>query len=71
MNRKKILSGLLWKFGERCGAQGVSFLVSIILARILTPEDYGTIALVMVFTNILSVFVDSGLGNALIQKRCR
>lgn len=69
MNRKKILSGLLWKFGERCGAQGVSFLVSIILARILTPEDYGTIALVMVFTNILSVFVDSGLGNALIQKK--
>ena len=43
-------------------------LVSIILARLLSPEDYGTIALITVFISILQVFVDSGLGNALIQK---
>ena len=68
-NRKNIFSGFVWRFAERSGAQGVAFLVSIVLARILVPEDYGTIALIGVFTAILNVFVDCGLGNALIQKR--
>lgn len=63
------LSNFLWRFAERCGAQFVSFIVSIVLARILVPEDYGTIALVTVFMAILQVFVDSGLGTALIQKK--
>lgn len=67
--KKKTILGLMWRFMERCGAQGVTFVVSIILARILDPEVYGTIALVTVFTAILQVFVDSGLGNALIQKK--
>ena len=44
-------------------------IVSVVLARILSPEDYGTIALITVFINILNVFVDSGLGSALIQKK--
>lgn len=69
MNSKSTITNLLWRFAERCGAQAVSFLVSIILARLLAPEDYGTIALVTVFTTILQVFVDSGLGTALIQKK--
>ena len=47
----------------------VTFTVSIVLARLLSPEDYGTIALVTVFTTILQVFVDSGLGTSLIQKK--
>lgn len=64
-----ILSNMIWRFTERCGAQGVTFVVSIILARLLDPEVYGTVALVTVFTTILQVFVDSGLGNALIQKK--
>lgn len=64
-----VISNLVWRFAERCGAQLVSFIVSIVLARILVPEDYGTIALVTVFTAILQVFVDSGLGTALIQKK--
>lgn len=69
MNNEKVVKGFIWRFAERCGAQLVSFIVSIILARILAPEDYGTIALVTVFTAILQVFVDSGLGTALIQKK--
>lgn len=69
MNSKSTITNLLWRFAERCGAQAVSFLVSIVLARLLAPEDYGTIALVTVFTTILQVFVDSGLGTALIQKK--
>jgi len=64
-----VFSSLMWRFLERCGAQGVTFVVSIILARILDPEVYGTIALVTVFTTIMQVFVDSGMGNALIQKK--
>ena len=69
MEKMIVISNLIWRFAERCGAQLVSFIVSIVLARILAPEDYGTIALVTVFTAILQVFVDSGLGTALIQKK--
>lgn len=69
MNNKTVFSNLIWRFAERIGAQLVSFIVSIILARILDPTAYGTVALITVFTMILQVFVDSGLGNALIQKK--
>lgn len=69
MNNTNVLKSFFWRFAERCGAQLVSFVVSIILARILAPEDYGTIALITVFTAFLQVFVDSGLGTALIQKK--
>ena len=72
MNRGKaqsIISNFLWRFAERCGAQGVSFIVSIVLARMLEPSVYGIIAIVSVFLNILSVFIEGGFGNALIQKK--
>ena len=67
--KNKTVSGLIWRFLERSGAQGVNFIVSIILARLLAPELYGTVALITVFTAILEIFVDSGMGNALIQKK--
>lgn len=70
MNDKTtVTSNFIWRFMERCGAQGVTFIVSIVLARLLAPSVYGTIALVTVFTTIMQVFVDSGMGNALIQKK--
>lgn len=70
MNTKRsVLSNFIWRFAERVGAQLVAFIVSIVLARILEPSAYGTIALITVFTAILQTFVDSGLGNALIQKK--
>ena len=69
MSNKAIFSNFIWRFAERSGAQLVTFIVSIVLARLLMPEDYGTIALVTVFTTIMQVFVDSGLGTALIQKK--
>ncbi|RHS47904.1 hypothetical protein DW962_15415 [Blautia sp. AM46-5] len=50
------ISNFIWRFAERCGAQLVTFIVSIVLARILVPEDYGTIALVTVFTAILFLY---------------
>ena len=67
--KKKTIGGFVWRFAERCGAQGVTFIVSLVLARLLTPADYGTVALITVFTTILGVFIDSGLGSALIQKK--
>ena len=65
----KAISSMIWRFLERCGAQGVTFLVTIVLARLLAPEVYGLMALVSVFTAIFQVFVDSGMGSALIQKK--
>lgn len=64
-----ILDNFIWRFAERCGAQLVTAVVTLLLARILVPEDYGRTALVAVFINILQVFIDSGLGTALIQKK--
>lgn len=69
MNNKSVFSNFIWRFAERCGAQIVTFIVSMVLARILMPEDYGTVTLVTVFTTIMQVFVDSGLSTALIQKK--
>lgn len=67
--KKKIISSLIWKFGERITAQIVSFIVSVVLARMLLPADYSVVALVMVFITIANVFVSNGFGSALIQKK--
>ena len=67
--RGKVLSGLVWRYAERCGSQGVQFIVSIILARLLTPEDYGVIGLITVFLSLCNLFIGSGFGNSLIQKK--
>lgn len=66
---KKIVSGMIWRFGEKITAQLVSFIVSIVLARILMPDDYGIVAIVNVFIVIAEIFVTSGLGTSLIQKK--
>ena len=65
----KTLSGVIWKFGERVSAQAVNFIVSIILARLLLPDDYGLIALVTVFITICNKVVVSGFATSLIQKK--
>ena len=66
---KKVASSLVWQLLERFGAEIVTFVISIILARILDPVVYGTVALVTVITTILNVFVDSGFCSSLIQKK--
>ncbi len=67
--KKSVISGILWKFIEVLSTDGISFLISVVLARLLLPEDYGEIALVNVFIVIANVFVVNGLGTALIQKK--
>lgn len=63
-----IIKNTLWKFAERAGAQAVSLAVSIFLARIILPEQHGTIAIVNLFIVFFNVFVSFGLNTALIQK---
>lgn len=66
---KKIVSGMFWRFGEKITAQIVSLVVSIVLARLLMPDDYGVVAIVNIFITIAEIFVTSGLGTSLIQKK--
>ncbi|MBI0577476.1 lipopolysaccharide biosynthesis protein [Neobacillus cucumis] len=67
--KNRVMSGLFWTFGERILTQGVSFVLSIILARLLMPSEYGEVALILVFINLASVFVSQGIGESLIQKK--
>ena len=67
--RNSVLGGMFWKFSERILTQGTSFVVSLILARLLSPDDHGLIALVQVFLNLSAVFITCGFATSLIQKK--
>ena len=68
-SKETIINSLLWKLMERSGVQGIQFILQIVLARLLTPDDYGIIALIAIFIVIANVFVQSGLNTALIQNK--
>lgn len=67
--KQSIASGLVWKLLERFGVQGMSFLVSLLLARLLDPEHYGTLSMMTIFTYLAQVFIQNGFNTALIQKK--
>ena len=67
--RGTILRSFFWKLFERTGTQLIQFIVTIVLARLLLPSEYGVIALITVFIQLCYVIVDGGLNTALIQKR--
>ncbi len=67
--KKQVMSGLFWLYAEKMCTQGIGFIISIILARMLLPAEYGIIAIVSVFITLCDVFVVSGLGTSLIQKK--
>lgn len=69
VSKKQVISNFSWRYMGKMGAQFISFFVTIILARLIAPADFGLIAIVTIFTTFLNVFVDSGLGSALIQKK--
>ncbi len=69
VTRKNVLSSLGWSYAEKISLQVTSFVISIILARLLTPEDYGTLALVNIFITIMSAIALTGFGTALVQKK--
>lgn len=67
--KKQAFVGVGWNAVGRLSTQGVSFILQIILARLLSPSDYGIIAMMAIFLQVASVFVDSGFGKALVQKQ--
>ena len=67
--RSKAIHALSWSFVESVGLQGVRFIIGIVLARILFPEQFGLIAMLTLFIAVGQAFLDSGFGAALIQKR--
>lgn len=67
--KNKTVSGVIWKGLERVAAQLVSAIVSIVLARILIPEDYSVVSIVTIFFAFCNIFISGGLNTALVQKK--
>lgn len=67
--KNKTVSGVGWSAADALLGQGVTFIVGLVLARLLSPEEYGLIGIVTIFTTILLGFVDCGFGNALVRKQ--
>lgn len=68
-SRSTVIKSFLWKLFERVSTQLIQFIVTIVLARLLLPSEYGTIALIAIFIQLCDVVVDGGLNTALIQKK--
>ncbi len=69
ISTRTITKGFLWKLLERLGVQGTQFLLQIFLARLLTPEDYGVLAMLLIFITLSNVFIQAGFNTALIQNK--
>ena len=67
--KSKATSALFWSFFQKIGTQGIQFIISIILARLLLPEQFGLIAMLWIFISIGQSLIDSGFGTALVQKK--
>lgn len=67
--KSKVVKGAAWQMGERLFGQVASFFVTLVLSRLLTPGDYGTVALLTIFLSVSGALVDCGLGMALVQKK--
>lgn len=67
--KQKTVSGMLWSAVQKFGNMGISFVSNIVLARMLTPDDFGCIGLLAIFITVSNTFVDGGFGSALIQKK--
>ena len=69
MSQSNVFTGIVWASVQRFGTMIISFATNIVLARLLTPDDFGTIGMLLLFLAIANTFVDSGFGSALIQKK--
>ena len=68
MKQSKIFLDILWSYAEKFLGKVISLLVQIILARLLLPSDYGSIAIVLVMISLFDILLNDGFCNALIQK---
>lgn len=69
--KSKAASGLAWTSFEKVGQEVIQFVIGIIIARILAPEDFGVVGMTAIFLALANTIVDSGFGSALIQKKDR
>lgn len=69
VGKRKILGSLFWKLLEKSSVQGINLVVQIILARIIMPEDFGNLAIIVAITNYAGIFVQSGVSTAIIQRK--
>lgn len=69
ISKEQFAKGTVWKLFERFTGRGISLVISVVLARLLKPDDYGLIALAVVFTNLSEILIDAGFGTALIRKK--
>ena len=66
--KAKTVKGVGWSFADNLANSGITFLVGLVLARLLTPSEYGMLATIMIFIAVANSIVDSGFSNALIRK---
>ncbi|NPE25742.1 lipopolysaccharide biosynthesis protein [Prevotella sp. PCHR] len=66
--KQETLSGVKWTAIEKFSVQGIQFLLGLIMARLLSPSDYGTVGMLAIFFAVSQTFIDSGFGNALVRK---
>lgn len=67
--KQKTFNGMIWSTIQRFGTMAITFASNIVLARLLSPDDYGCIAMLMIFISLANTFIDGGFGSALIQKK--
>lgn len=69
LTKKKVVRSVIWNALEKYSSQGIQFIVSIVMARLLTPSEYGILGIASVFISFSNIFINSGLANALISKK--
>lgn len=69
VNKSKVISSIGWKMSEGISTQFISFLMQLVLARLLSPSDYGTVGLVTIYISISTVIIQSGFADALVRKK--
>lgn len=67
--KHKTITGFFWQFLQKISCQAISFSVSVVLARLLRPDEYGVVAICSMFLILTGIFIEGGLGTALIQKK--
>lgn len=67
--KNTVANGVFWKLLERFGVQGVQFALQVVLARLLSPDDYGVLSMMIIFTLFANVFIQNGFNTALIQNK--
>ena len=69
--RGKTLKGMIWSFAENFSLQGIQFIIGILLARVLSPSDYGMVGMLAIFTAVSQTLINSGFSTALVRKNNR